>query len=73
MRARSWLVDLAHLPLAKIRTSHEFLQADGQTTVRFSIQVWGVLGFFWRKVVGEKQLQDAPAQTASFIAYARAR
>ncbi|MGI8498864.1 MAG: SRPBCC family protein [Gemmatimonadaceae bacterium] len=67
------LVDVAHLPMAKIRTSHEFLQSGDLTTVRFTVQVWGMLGYFWRKVVGEKQIEEAPAQTACFIQYARAR
>src|SRR5215831_2717098 len=58
LRSPIRMVDVAHLPLAKLRTSHEFLQSGDQTTVRFSIQVSGPLGFFWRKVVGEKQLQE---------------
>src|SRR5262245_34061592 len=73
LRSPIRMVDVAHLPLAKLRTSHEFLQLGSQTTVRFSIQVSGLLGFFWRKAVGEKQLQEAPAQTASFIQYARSK
>ena len=44
----SRMVDVAHLPLAKLRTSHEFLQVGNQTTVRFSIQLSGPLGLFWR-------------------------
>jgi hypothetical protein len=67
------MVDVAHLLLAKLRTSHEFLQSGEQTTVRFSIQISGPLGFFWRRMVGEQQIREAPAQTASFIQYARAR
>ena len=34
----SRFVDVAHLPLAKLRTSHEYLQSGNQTTVRFTIQ-----------------------------------
>lgn len=71
LHSPSRMVDVAHLPLAKLRTSHEFLQSGSQTTVRFSIQISGLLGLLWRKVVGEKQLDEAPAQTASFIEYAR--
>lgn len=68
----SRLVDVAHLPLAKIRTIHEYLQSENQTTIRFTIQVFGLLGFFWRKVVGEKQIKEAGSQIASFINYVRA-
>lgn len=69
--ANSRLIDIAHLPLAKIRTTHEYLQSGDTTTICLTIEVWGLLGFFWRKVVGEKQIQGAAAQTASFISYAR--
>lgn len=65
------LVDTAHLFLAKMRTSHEYVQIGGQTTIRFSVEVWGPLGFFWRKVVAETQVKEAAAQTAALINYAQ--
>jgi hypothetical protein len=58
--------------LAKMRTVHEFTQTADRTTVRLTIQVWGLLGFFWWHVVAAKQIRDAAEQTASFIKYARA-
>ena len=67
------LVDTAHLLGAKMRTRHEYTAARGETTVRFGIEVSGPLGFFWRKVVGENQIKDAPAQFAAFVGYARTR
>lgn len=66
-------VDVARLLFAKMRTAHEFIQADKQTTIRITIQTWGPLGFFWRKIVAEKQIRAAAAQTAAFVAYARKR
>jgi hypothetical protein len=72
LRSPVRMVDIAHLPLAKLRTRHEFLQSGAETSVRFSVEVWGPLGFFWRRMVGEKQLHEAPAQTAAFIRYASA-
>ena len=65
------LVDTAHLLGAKMRTTHEYVQKGNQTTIRFGIEVSGPLGFLWRKVVGEKQIKEAPAQLASFVTYAR--
>jgi len=65
------LVDTAHLLGAKMRTTHEYVASGGQTTVRVGIEVSGPLGFLWRKVVGEKQIKEAPAQLAAFVAYAR--
>lgn len=65
------LVDTAHLFLAKMRTSHEYVQSGGQTTIRFQVEVWGLMGFFWRKVVGENQIKEAAAQTQALINYSR--
>jgi Polyketide cyclase / dehydrase and lipid transport len=65
------LIDTAHLFGGKMRTSHEYLRRGGQTLIRFKIEVWGPLGFFWRKIVGETQIKEAPAQMAAFINYAR--
>jgi uncharacterized protein YndB with AHSA1/START domain len=65
------LVDTAHLLLARMRTSHEYVQSGGKTTIRFQVEVWGLLGFFWRKVVGENQISEAAAQTRALVDYAR--
>jgi hypothetical protein len=65
------LVDTAHLFMAKMRTSHEYVQSDNQTNIRFSVEVWGPLGFFWRKVVAENQIKEAASQTDALISYAR--
>lgn len=65
------LVDTAHLFLAKMRTSHEYVQSGNQTTIVFTVEVWGMLGFFWRKVVGENQIKGAASQTAALVGYAR--
>jgi hypothetical protein len=67
------MVDVAHLPLAKLRTVHEFLPSGEHTALRFSVEISGPLAFFWRKVVGEKQIQEAPAQAAAFVRHARAK
>ena len=65
------LVDTAHLFLAKMRTSHEYVQNGDRTTISFQVEVWGLMGFFWRKVVGENQIKEAAAQTQALIDYAR--
>lgn len=64
-------VDTAHLFLAKMRTTHEYTDRGAETAIRFTVEVWGPLGFFWRRVVGENQIREAPAQMSSFIEYAR--
>jgi hypothetical protein len=65
------LVDIAHLFLGKMRTSHEFTPQGTQTKVCFKVETWGLLGFFWRKVVAENQIREAATQTAALIEYAR--
>jgi len=36
------------------------------------VQIWGLLGFVWRKIIGENQIKDAAMQTQALIDYARA-
>ena len=65
------VIDVAHLPLAKMRTVHKYERIGDITHVRMAVQIWGPLGFLWRKIIGENQIKDAPAQTKAFIEYAR--
>jgi hypothetical protein len=65
------LVDTAHLFFAKMRTSHEYVQNKDRTMICFQIEVWGLRGLFWRKVVAENQIKEAAAQTQALISYAR--
>ncbi|NQD36223.1 polyketide cyclase [Permianibacter sp. IMCC34836] len=65
------LVDTAHLFGAKMTTVHEYRELAGETRIHMSVSVRGPLSFFWRKIVAENQIKDAPAQTAAFIAHAR--
>ena len=64
-------VHTAHLFLGKMRSSHTYTQQGKTTQIVFTIEVWGILGFFWRTVLGKKLLAEAPAHTADFIAYVR--
>jgi hypothetical protein len=66
-------VDLSHLPLAKMRTSHIFTAQPDGTRVDVVIEVWGLLGFLWDRVVARPQAAGAAAQTAAFVAYAARR
>ena len=53
-------VDTAHLLGARMRTTHEYVQRGSDTEIRFVVEVWGVLGFVWRRVVAENQVKEAP-------------
>ena len=68
-------VDLAHLPLAKMRTSHELLATEGGggTRVRIVIEVFGPLAFLWDRLVARGQAAGCEAQTHALAAYAEQR
>jgi uncharacterized protein YndB with AHSA1/START domain len=63
-------VDLSHLPLAKMRTAHEFLEEAQGTRIRVTIEVFGPLGFLWDRIVARKQAAGARAQTEAFVRFA---
>jgi uncharacterized protein YndB with AHSA1/START domain len=63
-------VDVAHLPLAKMRTSHEFCAEPGGTRIRMTIEVWGLLGPLWDFLVARKQAEGAGAQTEALVQFA---
>ena len=66
-------VDLCHLPLAKMRTSHVFEPVPEGTRLRITIEVWGPLGFLWDRIVARKLADGLAAQAAAFVAHAAAR
>jgi hypothetical protein len=72
---KMWLfevVDVAHLPFAKMRTSHKYKRIGDTTHIFMDVQIWGALGFLWQKMIGESHIKDAPIQTQALIEYARA-
>lgn len=66
-------VDVTQFPLAQMRTIHEFVETSQATEIRITIQVWGILGFLWKWIVGQKQADGLPAQTQRFIHYANSQ
>jgi hypothetical protein len=66
-------VDLALLPLAKMRTSTEFLPSAGGTRIRVVIEVFGPLAFLWDRVVARKLAADCEQQTRAFVTAAERR
>ena len=70
-------VDLAFLPLAKMRTSTEFLpcatSTGSGTRIRIVIEVFGPLAFLWDRVVARKLAADCEHQTGQFVAAAEQR
>jgi hypothetical protein len=60
-------VDVTQFPLAQMRTIHEFSDTPTGTEIQVTVQVWGVLGFLWQKIVAQKQVEGLPGQTQRFI------
>jgi uncharacterized protein YndB with AHSA1/START domain len=72
--APSRFSDLSHLPLATMRTVHEFLPApEGGTRIRVTVEVFGPLGFLWDRLVARNHAAGAEAQTRAFVRYAEQR
>lgn len=63
--------DIAHLPLGKMRTSKSFTRVNSQTQFTMTIEVWGLLGFLWRRIIAAQQINGAQAQCEKMFAYAR--
>lgn len=63
-------VDVALLPLARMRTAHEFTVREGGATVRTTIEIQGPLAFFWDRIVARKQAAGAEMQARNFLAFA---
>jgi hypothetical protein len=54
--------DIAHLPLAKMFTTHVFRQKATELEVDVIIEVRGLLSFFWSKIIAQKQIDGGVAQ-----------
>ena len=68
----SRFVDVAFLPLARMRTSHAFTPTSEGTRIAITIEIAGVLGFLWDRIVARGQAAGAEEQTRRLIAFAQA-
>jgi hypothetical protein len=64
-------IDVTQFPLAQMRTVHEFIDTADGAEIQVTIQVQGVLGFLWKGIVAQKQVDGLPEQTQRFIQRAR--
>ena len=70
--APALFVDLAKLPLARMRSRHELRPApDGRTLLRHVIETTGPLGWLWDRLVARKIAADLPQQAERMAAYAK--
>jgi hypothetical protein len=51
---------------------HKYVRVGDTTHIHMDLQIWGLLGFVWRKIIGENHIKDAAVLTQAFIDYARA-
>lgn len=63
--------DICQMPLARMETIHELLPGE-RTTIRVRIEIVGLLAPLWGRVVGRVRAKGLSAQTARFVARARA-
>jgi hypothetical protein len=62
-------VDIAHLPLAKMRTSHRFTAEPSGTRIDITIEIRGPLALLWDRVVARKLAAGTAGQTRAFLAH----
>jgi hypothetical protein len=72
LEAPSLFADLAHLPLARMRSRHELLPTeDGGTVLRHVIETVGPLAWLWDRLLVRKIADDLPHQAERMAAFAR--
>ncbi|WP_228530813.1 MULTISPECIES: SRPBCC family protein [Myxococcaceae] len=65
--------DVAHLPLARMRTRHDLLPCAEGTRVRVTIEVAGPLSLLWDRAVARKQAAGSEANTHALARFAEAQ
>jgi uncharacterized protein YndB with AHSA1/START domain len=71
--APSRFTDLAHLPLAKMRTDHEFIAEGTGTRIRLTLEVSGLLGFLWDRLVARKEAAEFAEHSRALATFAEQR
>lgn len=59
--------DVAHLPLAKMRTTHRFTQTEQGVKIDIEVEVTGLLSFVWSRIIAQNQIKGAEQQTQNLI------
>lgn len=65
-------LDVTRFPLAKMYDQHTFERTPDGLRITNTITVTGLLGFFWRKVVAQKIVDNLPADVQQQIRAAKA-
>lgn len=73
MDAPFCFADIAHLPLAKMKTRHVFTSVSEGVQIEIEVEVKGLLSFLWSKIIAQNQIKGAEAQTLHLIEYASSK
>lgn len=65
--------DMSHLPLCKMLFTHTFTPTPQGVRIDLDLRMHGPLTFLWKKVIGQKQVEDFPAHVKALIAAAKQR
>jgi hypothetical protein len=63
-------VDVAYLPLARVRTARDFTANAGGTLVSTKIEIWGPTAFLWDRTTARRQAARIKPLTESFLKFA---
>ncbi|MDY0874011.1 SRPBCC family protein [Dongia rigui] len=63
-------IDVAYLPLARMRTEHSFIPTPRGTLVRSTVEIRGPLASFWDRTLNADYAAGAARQTRRFLAFA---
>ena len=69
----SVFADKSHLPLCKMVFTHTFSKTPQGVRIDLDLRMHGPLTFLWKKVIGQKQVEDFPAHVQALIAAAKKR
>lgn len=63
-------IDVAYLPLARMRTEHSFIPTPKGTLVRSTVEIRGLFARFWDGAINADYAASAAHQTRRFLAFA---
>jgi hypothetical protein len=63
--------DSCRFPLGKLYGEHWIEPHGDELLLSTTIRIEGILGYFWRKIIGEKVAAGVPEQTQMLIALAK--
>lgn len=63
--------DVTFLPGAKMKFLHYFAQTPDGVRITVELSIWGILGFLWKKIIGEEQAKGMEKEILRFVELVR--